>query len=492
MMMGILDIFKRSTKPQEKAAVGVVRKELFTAIQNNHFTDFETLCLVHEAEILANFAQWKNSCEELRSDPDAYALQIRCLQIIADYFLRKKMKGELHEIMTGLDDSEATQEWRNNVTKAQQLMSELKYAEALEILQTCLERGNGLSSTGVTTLRPLTLGCIGECYMQLADAKKAIEPMQNALALVEELRDSDSVLQYLRSLYEIHRYLDEPAAAAVYAQRFSEILDERGELIAASNWRHQSRSMKSGEPPLRVVVKIGDELFELNDIPVVQTEKVEFLPMRSKVELRLASQLCEEGKAFAEQGDVATAVSRFESAAKADPCSYLPYYYQAAIYMHKGDWGKAVEAYEKAETLCPGWENTRSELWLAKELAAGRMKEDAYKAALIVGNNRSTPEQVTQVCRETLDKYSGYAECYLWLGKIMVQEGKNEEALEQYRKGLVVAEDPDVKSRLLVNISLLTSDQTEKISLLKECAQIEKGNIVARATAIYLLRQIEG
>ncbi|MBY0357928.1 MAG: tetratricopeptide repeat protein [Candidatus Obscuribacterales bacterium] len=490
--MKIMDLFKRGNKTEAKETSAVVKKSLFDAIINNHLTDFDTLCLKHEEEIFANFADWKSASEDLRADDEAYQLNVRCLQIVANYFLRNRMKGELHAILTGLDDSPETIEWRNRLTEAEQLMAELKYEQALPLLESCLAKSAQSSSVGMQTLRPLTLGCIGECFFQLAQGTKAIKPLQDALSLAEEQRDSDSVLQYLRSLYEVHRYLGDPAAAAGYALRLSEVLEERGLLIPASNWRHQGRAIKNGEPPLRAVVKIGEELFELNDIPVVQSDKVEFLPMRSRTELKLSMQLCDEGRGFAEQTDVDTALQKFAAAKKADPLNYWPHYYSAAVFMHQNKFEEAVKAYEKTEELCPGWENTRSELWLARQMAAGHMQEDVYKSALVFLNDQLPVEERVRACKETLAKYPDYAECYLKLGKIEALAGNKEEARALLEKGIAVAAEPDVKSRLLCDLALLTADNSEKLALLKSCIEIENGNLVGQALAHYLLRQIEG
>lgn len=490
--MGILSFLKLGSKQASLAADAAIKKELFDAILQNHFTDFEMLCQKHEQSIFEYFAQWKLSAADLRADKDVYELEIRCLQIVANYFKREQKRDELTAIFTGYDDSPETKKWRDQVAIAQNLMREMRFAEALPILQESLKEGDEVPSFGASSLRPITLGSIGECYFQLGQAQNAIEPMKEALALAEAQRDSEAIFQYVRSLYEIHRYLGDSATASTYAMHFSQALENCGELISASNWRHQSRSIVNGESAFRIVLRIGEELFELDDIPVVQTQTVEFLPMRNRTELAPSSALCEAGRELAEKGDVDEALKKFSLAIELDPFNHFPHYYSAAIYMHKGEFSRAVESYEKCEKLCPGWENSRAELWLARMLNQGRMQADAYQAAVAFGNEALPADERQKICQDMVRKYPDYAECFYRLGKIEALAGRFEAAKENLKQGLVKADDPDVKSRLLVDLALLTSDKQEKISAFQACLQTDNSNPIAKATAAYCLRQLEG
>jgi hypothetical protein len=56
-----------------------------------------------------------------------------------------------------------------------------------------------------------------------------------------------------------------------------------------------------------------------------------------------------------------------------------------------------------------------------------------------------------------------------------------------YRKGLACAAEPDVKTRLLVELGVSSGDKQERLSLLRE-AQSLNGNLVAAATATVALK----
>ena len=62
-----------------------------------------------------------------------------------------------------------------------------------------------------------------------------------------------------------------------------------------------------------------------------------------------------------------------------------------------------------------------------------------------------------------------------------------DEAEAAYRRGLAIAEEPDVQTRLLVALAGSTADSTERVRLLHEAMDLG-GNLVAAAMASVLLR----
>ena len=75
----------------------------------------------------------------------------------------------------------------------------------------------------------------------------------------------------------------------------------------------------------------------------------------------------------------------------------------------------------------------------------------------------------------------------LLLGGALGKLGRDDEAEAAYRRGLAIAEEPDVQTRSLVALAGRTGDSTEKVRLLHEAMDLG-GNLVAAAMASVLLR----
>ncbi len=490
--MGIFDLFKKKEKGQGvETAKDELKDELLDAIKRNHLTEFEMLCRQNESRIIKSFPQWRKTPDEFRSNQEEAQLYVNCLMIMANYFARELKRSDLHEILSGIDNSAETQKWQEALATTRKLMEELKVQEAIPLLEEHAQRATEMSGMSVATLLPLTLGQLGECYFQAGQAEKAVSPTRRAMEMVSQQGDLDSTIAYLRNLYEIHRYLGDGKAAAEFARQIATKLYDDGKLILASNWKHQARAVEAGEPLLRVVLKIGEELFELNEIPAVKSEKVEFIFMRNRFELRSAMSLCEQGKKLAEEGKSDEAVLLFEQAASLDKFHPLPHYFIAAIRMHQRRVPEAVQAYEKTEELAPGFESCRSELWLARKIAAGEYQHDAYTTILQVVNDSTSVEQRLALVDQLQKKYPTFGECLYQQGKLLVMSKQRDEAVTTWRQALEAVDDPDAKTRLYADLSLCMNTRAEKLSCVKAGREIVNGNLIANAMCHYVTAQLE-
>ena len=490
--MGILDLFKKKEKTQTSGdAHDQLKEDLLDAIKRDHRTEFELLCRQNEARILKSFPQWKKTPEEYRGKPEAAQIYVNCLMIMANYFSRELKRDELHHILNGVDNSEEAQQWQAALVQVRKLMEEVKVQEAIPILEQCVEKARGLSGTVVATLLPLTLGHLGECYFQAGQAEKSVEPTERALQMVSEQGDLNATIAYLRNLYEIQRYQGNSDRAGAYAQQIADKLYEDGNLNFASNWRHQARAVGRGEPLLRVVVKLGDELFELDETPVVKNDKVEFMFMRNRFELRSAVGVCEAGKAMAEQGKADEAFALFEQAAALDKYNPTPHYFIAALRMHQRKVSEAIAAYEKTEQLAPGFESCRSELWLARKIAAGELDYDAYTEILHIVNEATPLEERVAHADLLQKKYPHFTECQYQKGKMLINAGQADEAMRIWEEALKNAEDPDVRSRLYTDMALCSQDKNKKLELVCQGRDVPSGNLIAHAMCSYLAVQLQ-
>jgi tetratricopeptide (TPR) repeat protein len=74
----------------------------------------------------------------------------------------------------------------------------------------------------------------------------------------------------------------------------------------------------------------------------------------------------------------------------------------------------------------------------------------------------------------------------LQLGEALRKLGRHADAEEAYRRGLAIAEEPDVRTRLLFALGVTTKDPLEKTQRLHEAIDLA-GNLVAAAMATLVL-----
>lgn len=494
---------KKDQSSSEKQAAGKtsaavlnseeLKKQVFESIEKNHFVEFETLCQENENLVLREFAQWKKAPPEVQTDKELMRKYAYCLMVIASYFQKQRNRSELMTMLTGIDDSEHSRKWQELLGQCKGMMQqELRFQESIPLLESCLDLASGVSGAGVDKFLPLTLGFLGECYFQLGQMDKGAEYVEKALQCTTMQGDYDASYAYRSNLFEIYRYEGNLAKAAECAQTIADNAYERGDLVTASNWRHHLRSVSAGEnKPHRIALKIGDELFELDEIPKVEGEKVEFIFARNRMELVLCSQKCWEGRELTTQAKYEEAIKAFEEASKFDPYSPQPYYMSGNIKLAGRAYGDAIADLEKVEELCPGFETSRSDLWLARQLEAKTIEHEACKVVYEVNYDHVPLEEKLSICLDALQKYPKFGEAYWRAGKFMIDSNRREEAIDIFRTGVERAEDPDSRTRMLRDLSILSQDDAEKRKYLKEAAEVEGGNLLAQAMAVYMLRQME-
>jgi len=495
--MGFFDFLKKGAATNTKQAAPVVnndelRELLFECIDRNHLVEFETLCLENDAEIRRAFSDWKRAPEEIQTDKDQLKKYAYCLMVVASYFQKQRNNGELMTMLTGIDDSEYSRQWQEMLGQAKGLMQQqLKFDEAIPLLEKCLELTSGVSGAGVDKFLPLTLGFLGECYFHKGDPAKAAEYVDRALQTTTMQGDYDASVAYLSNLFEIYRYKGDSAKAAECAKAIADKAYRRSELVTSSNWRHQFRAVSNNEPLHRIVLRIGDELFELDEIPHFSGEKVEFILVRNRMELVLCSQKCHEARELAQSGNYEKSLEVLVEAVERDKFSPQPYYLSGAIKLAGRRYADAVADLEKVEELCPGFETSRSDLWLAKQLQTGTMEHDACMAVFEANNENIPVEQRIKVCEDLTAKYPNFAEAFWRMGRMLMESNRPSEAVEAFKKGMTVADDTDLKSRLLRDLGSLSVDDAEKRRLSKEAIAVPNGNVLAQAMCIYMLSQMD-
>jgi hypothetical protein len=74
-----------------------------------------------------------------------------------------------------------------------------------------------------------------------------------------------------------------------------------------------------------------------------------------------------------------------------------------------------------------------------------------------------------------------------WVGKYLAQLGRVSDARAALQRGLACAAEPDVKTRLLVELGIRCEDHQKQVALLQE-AQALNGNLVAATQATLVLK----
>ncbi len=95
-----------------------------------------------------------------------------------------------------------------------------------------------------------------------------------------------------------------------------------------------------------------------------------------------------------------------------------------------------------------------------------------------------------QLAGELVAKYPECGLLYMHQGNALLVAGKTPQAVDAYRKGLpLLADNPDAKTRLLVNMVQCVEDHQEKLNLLDEAIALQ-GNLVAAAQAALIKRML--
>jgi tetratricopeptide (TPR) repeat protein len=209
---------------------------------------------------------------------------------------------------------------------------------------------------------------------------------------------------------------------------------------------------------------------------------------RNRVSLRPSLLLTEEGKTLARTGRYGEALELFHQASKADRFNPAPRYQEGFSLLHLRRYSEAVEAFQATEALAPGWFHCRSFLWLARQLSRGNIDHRLFVfLRMLEDGPMPLPDKVREAQR-VLAKGFEFPLLYLIHGEHLLELKRTAEATEMFRKGLAVAIEPDVRSRLLVNLAFVQEWQPEKKRLLRAVLKIN-GNLFAQAIAALALHE---
>lgn len=488
--MGLFDFLFGSRVPEIRDP-DHLKDALFLAVERGDQKQLEQLCRKNRQAVLEHFPAWQKPPEALRRDQTAMQGYVHALVSIAQVFAQRLGCPDLFERLTGPPGSNPLVRWQTQLDQARQLMAELHYAEARSLLADLLIDVRTLEGSGVDTYRAVTLGYLGECYFQGREGEKAIPLMEQALQVCTETGEREGLVAYLGNLYEVHRYLGQPEPAARYAERLAAALEQQGRSAEARRYRKLAAIVRAGEPRNRVVVVVEGVRYELDEVGIVEGQRIQLVFERNRITLRPAAERTRQGEELGGKGQYDEALACFRDAAQADPLDPHCRYQEGYTLLHLQRYPQAVESFEATEELAPGWFHCRSDLWLAQQLALGHLGPDTAMAVLVLQDTPLPPRDKVHLAEQILVRAPRLAAAHLLRGKHLAQLGRVPDALAAYRTGLACAADADVKTRLLVELGVLTEDRTQRLALLGE-AEALNGNLVAAAQATLALRAFAG
>jgi tetratricopeptide (TPR) repeat protein len=377
--------------------------------------------------------------------------------------------------------------WQRQLEQVQQRMEDLHYAEAAELLTDLLIDIGRLQGSAVDAYLPVAFGSLGECYFQGGQADRAIKPTRQALEIVTRTGDFDGMAAYLGNLYEIHRYLGQSAPAADCAERLATLAEQQGRSDQAVRYRKQAHLVRAGEPLNRVVVEMAGQRYELAEVlEGGKVGSVRFHFERNRITLRPARVFLERGGKEASEGHFDEALDFFREAARADRFDPHSLYQGGLTLLYLQRYPEAIECYEGVEERAPGWFHCRSDLWLARQLMLGKVSDEVFRIWHAVEDGPFDPERKIQMAGRGLTLAPNLALLHHLLGKNARARGLIAQAETAYRRGLACAEEPDIQTRLLVELGVIVSSVEEKRRLLQQAIALQ-GNLVAAATATLVL-----
>ncbi|WAS92515.1 tetratricopeptide repeat protein [Nannocystis punicea] len=460
-----------------------LRRQLFDAAARGDLSRLGKLCGEHRQTVAAQFPAWQKVPEHLRSDPGALQSHVQSLVAIAQVFAQQLDDPSLFQRLMGTPGDNPLMRWQDALARAQGMIEALDFAAARGLLMHLLPDVERLQGSGADELLPITLGRIGECHFELGEAEQALPYMQQALARCEQTGDEDGVAIYLGNLFEAHRWLEQREPAAACARRLAE---QTSDPEAKRRRLRRAELVAAGEPRNRVLAVVDGTPHELDELPAL-AEHVRFVFERDRITLRRATAATEEGEAHGGEGEYAEALACFERAAAADRHDPHCRYQAAFTLLHLRRYAEAEAAYADVERLAPGWFHCRADLWLAGRLAAGELDHAVFLAAHALQDGPMPPDEKLDLAEKTLMTAPRLSLLHLHRGRQLARLGRATEAAAAFRDGLAGDGEPDVRSRLCVELAAHCDDPQERAALVRE-AQQPGGNLVAAATALLIAR----
>ena len=141
---------------------GRVRAALIDAVSSGDHRRLAELCTAHRVTIGREFSGWARVPAEVRADPAAVQRHAGALIAVAHFFATQLGDSSLIDAMVGPSESNPVLAWQRALGRAQQLMGELRYGDARQVLSKALAEARGLEGSAVDSYLPVTYGKLGD------------------------------------------------------------------------------------------------------------------------------------------------------------------------------------------------------------------------------------------------------------------------------------------------------------------------------------------
>src|SRR5262249_40263789 len=157
---------------------------------------------------------------------------------------------------------------------------------------------------------------------------------------------------------------------------------------------------------------------------------VSFIFYRNRINLQPALRCLTQAERYWSQGQPEEALSELLAASKADPFDPQPWYQMGSLVLYSRWYAEAIVCYQKAEELAPGWFHCRRYLWLAHQLAEGKLDHDTFLTLQALDGSRQDrpPGAKIALARDALAKTPEVPWLYLCLGGYLKELQQSREA----------------------------------------------------------------
>ncbi|HVK66251.1 MAG TPA: tetratricopeptide repeat protein [Polyangium sp.] len=454
-----------------------LREALFDAVDEGDLDRLSSLCEAHEQAICDAFPGWRTVPEPFREGP-RLRWYIQGMTSVAQHMAAMRGRPELFAALSTVpEDTQALlRQLEQALADIDALAAEGRYAEAEAKARAALAKTEGSKSGHQAML----VGRLGECLFHTGRVAEARAPFEQTLTLCEESGDDQGALAALFSLFEVHRYLGETDEAAARAEQIASVLDRLGDTDEARAFRRRAERVRAGEPRCRVVALVDGKPAEIDELGGLQGS-VQFIYERSRPDLRVSSIATEEGERLGAAGEFVRALEAFRRGAVADRHAPSPVYQAGVTCLFMGRAAEAAGLFRKTEELAPGWFRCRAYRFLAEQIAAGAVEPAVFALVSDFDRPDVDPTEKARRAREALAK-ADLGLLHVGLGDALAAQRKPVEARAAYRRGLEVAEEPDVRTQLLVKLGNLVDDPAERIRLYQDAVVLD-GNLLFAAVA---------
>lgn len=475
--------FKR--KEPESLSPTDMRDRLIAAAASGNHRKLLKACQQYKTQIAANVDLMCKAPEGMKTDEVSLQGYIQCLGAVAECLARECDAPELWNRLCGTPDSNPLLRWEKWFADLPLRAERLEHSVLIDEARQFIGEAQRLQGHAARQNEVLLHGRLGELLFHSGAVAGSIEPWSAAITLCREMNDVEGQKIYLNNLLEAHRYLEKIEEAVRFGEEAIALAVKND--LDCEAIRRQVQMMRQGEPLCRVVFADNNgKEFELEEFVPKSEGRYQFLFRRNRLSLQMVTALVRQGNELASSGKLADAMEKYRAAMEVDPHDPDPVYQTGMCLMEMGLYSKAREAYDEVERLAPGWFRCRFDRWLAEKLESGEVSDNEFRLVRLLEDGGMPPDKAKPIALKAVADCPQFAPFYLFLGDIHRDQGDNSRAIACYRKGLELASEPDLESRLLCALAgTLPVESPERQELVKRANNLN-GSLVAKAMTSFI------